>query len=134
TATPTSTPSPTASPTPAPTDTPTPTPSPTSTPTPVPTPTPTPAAGRTYIVVMENHNYSDVIGSSLMPYLNSLASQYCYAANYYGNAHPSIGNYFMLTTGQIVTNTNTYPGPFTGDNIVRQLIIANKTWKEYSEG
>ena len=39
-----------------------------------------------------------------MPYLNSLASQYTLLTGMYANTHPSIGNYFELTTGNIVTN------------------------------
>ncbi len=38
-----------------------------------------------------------------MPYLNGLANQYGLATNYFANAHPSIPNYFELTTGQILT-------------------------------
>ena len=51
--------------------------------------------------MLENASYSDVIGAASMPYLNSLAQKYALATNYYANTHPSIGNYFMLTTGQI---------------------------------
>ncbi len=39
----------------------------------------------------------------------------------------------MLTTGQIITNDDGFSGPVTDDNIVRHLIQAGKTWKEYSE-
>src|ERR1700758_3571525 len=59
--------------------------------------------GHVFIVVEENHNYSEVIGSASMPYFNSLANQYGLAANYHANAHPSIPDYFMLTTGQTLT-------------------------------
>ena len=59
-----------------------------------------PAASHVFLVVLENHGFSQVIGSPSMPYLNSLASQGALAANYFANTHPSIGNYFMLTTGQ----------------------------------
>ena len=89
--------------------------------------------GHVVIVVEENTNYSSVIGSSAMPYLNGLASQYGYATEYYGNTHPSIGNYFMLTTGQIITNDDSYATPVTADNVVRRLIAAGKTWKDYAE-
>jgi len=68
-----------------------------------------------------------------MPYLNSLASQYCLATQYFANAHPSIGNYFMLTTGQLVTSDDAFAGTVGADNIVRQLIAAGKTWKSYAE-
>src|SRR6202022_4151745 len=46
---------------------------------------------------------------------------------------PSIGNYFMLTTGQIITNDDAYKGTVTADNIVRHLLTAGKTWKAYAE-
>lgn len=86
-----------------------------------------------FIVMEENHSYSDVIGNPAMPYLNSLASSYSVAQGYYANTHPSIGNYFMLTTGQIITNDDGYTQTVTVDNVVRELLAAAKTWKEYSE-
>ena len=85
------------------------------------------------IVVEENHSYSSVIGSSSMPYLNSLATKYTTATSYYANTHPSIGNYFMLTTGQIITNNDSYSGTVSSDNIVRRMLTAGKTWKSYAE-
>ncbi len=86
-----------------------------------------------FIVMEENHSYSDVIGNPAMPYLNSLAAAYSSAHGYYANTHPSIGNYFMLTTGQIITNDDGYTQTVTVDNVVRELLAAGKTWKEYSE-
>jgi len=58
-----------------------------------------------YLVVLENHSYSSIIGNKSMPWLNGLASRYAYATAYYANTHPSIGNYFELTTGKIITNS-----------------------------
>ena len=92
-----------------------------------------PQFGHVVIVVEENHSYSEVIGNSAMPYLNSLASQYGLATQYFANTHPSIGNYFMLTTGQLVTNDDGFTGTVGVDNIVRNLIAAGKTWKSYAE-
>jgi acid phosphatase len=86
-----------------------------------------------FIVMEENHGYSDVIGNPQMPYLNSLAQTYSVAQGYFANTHPSIGNYFMLTTGQIITNDDGYMGTVYVDNVVRELLAAGKTWKEYSE-
>lgn len=98
-------------------------------------PTPKPASNpKVVIVVEENKAYSEVIGNSAMPYLNSLATQYAVAASYYADTHPSLPNYFMLTTGQtVVENTDTYTGVFNGDNVVRSLNAAGKTWKVYAE-
>jgi acid phosphatase len=85
------------------------------------------------VVVEENAGYSSVIGNSAMPYLNSLASQYGLATQYYADTHPSIGNYLMMTCGQIMTNNDSFTGTISVDNIVRHLITAGKTWKAYEE-
>src|SRR5437667_699256 len=90
-------------------------------------------AGHVFLVTEENHDYSAVIGSSSMPYLNSLAQQYGLATHYYANTHPSIGNYFELATGQIITNNDSYSTIVTVDNVVRRLLAAGKTWKPYAE-
>jgi len=89
--------------------------------------------GHVFIVVEENTNYASVIGSSAMPYLSSLAQQYGLATQYYANTHPSIGNYFMMTVGDIFTNDDSYGGTVSEDNVVRQLLKAGKTWKSYAE-
>jgi phosphatidylinositol-3-phosphatase len=93
-----------------------------------------PTFNHVFIVVEENTNYSSVIGNSAMPYLNALTKQYGLATQYYANTHPSIGNYFMLTTGQIITNNDSFANKVTADNVVRHLLTAGKTWKAYEEG
>ena len=92
-----------------------------------------PRAGHVFIVTEENHDYADVLDSAGMPYLDSLAEQYGLATQYYANTHPSIGNYFMLGTGQIITNDDSYSTIVTVDNVVRRLLAAGKTWKSYAE-
>lgn len=95
------------------------------------------AFSHVFVVVEENHSYGDVIGNAGMPYFNSLATSYGLATQYYANAHPSLPNYFELTTGEGVSITgpagDTFPGPVTQDNIVRALTAAGKTWKSYAE-
>lgn len=92
-----------------------------------------PSSTHVFLLVEENHSYSSVIGSSSMPYLNSLAAKYGLATQYYANTHPSIGNYFMLTTGAIITNNDSFCSTISNDNIVRHLLTAGKTWKSYAE-
>ena len=94
---------------------------------------PVPLMGHVIVVVEENTDYSSVIGSSSMPYLNGLAQQYALATKYYAVTHPSIGNYFMMTVGKIITNDDSYSGVVSDDNIIRRLIAAGKTWKSYAE-
>jgi acid phosphatase len=85
------------------------------------------------VVMEENASYSDVIGSSSMPYLNGLANKYSLATQYFGNTHPSIGNYFMLTTGKMITNDDAFSGTVSDDNLARQFAKDGKSWKVYAE-
>jgi phosphatidylinositol-3-phosphatase len=87
-----------------------------------------------FIVMLENHRFETVFGSPSMPYLNQLARTYAYAAGYFASAHPSLPNYFFLTAGVPITESDTGPESVSDDNVVRRLIMAGKTWKEYSEG
>ena|SRR5215469_1111936 len=100
-----------------------------------PTPPQTGLFGHVAIVVEENRNYGSVTSSS-MPYLSGLMTQYGLATQYYANTHPSIGDYMMLTTGQVLTKDDSAipPSfPVSADNVVRELLAAGKTWKAYAE-
>jgi len=111
-------------------------PSPTVSPVPGPSPTPVtavPVVAHVVLVVLENHSLPQVIGSPFMPFLNSLASQNSLATNYFANAHNSIGNYFMLTAGQLESTDDNFSGTINDDNIVRELTAAGKSWKAYME-
>jgi phosphatidylinositol-3-phosphatase len=97
-------------------------------------PNPTqPIFGHVFLLVEENHSYSEVTGNSDMPYLNSVASQFGLATQYYANVHPSIGNYFMLTTGKVESLDDSFSGTVDDDNMVRELVKAGKSWKCYAE-
>jgi acid phosphatase len=85
------------------------------------------------VVMEENHSYSEVMGNSAMPYFNSLASQYGLATQYFANAHPSLPDYFVLTTGLTETLDDNFAGTISDDNVVRELVKAGKTWKSYAE-
>jgi acid phosphatase len=98
------------------------------------TPPPSPQFNHVVIVVGENTNALDA--ETGMPWLDGIASQYAMAKQYYANTHPSIGNYFEMTTGQILTNDDgETPSsfPVSVDNVVRRLIAVGKTWKAYAE-
>jgi phosphatidylinositol-3-phosphatase len=87
------------------------------------------------IVPLENHSYSEALAN--MPYLNSLISQYGLATNFYADTHPSQGNYFLLTTGQILgfNDSNESPAdfPLSVENIGSDLEASGMTWKGYVE-
>lgn len=98
-----------------------------------PKPPAVPALSPVALVVLENQPYSAIIDNPAMPYLNNLAGQYGLATNFFANDHPSLPNYFVLTAGQTFDANNSFPGPVTEDNLVRQLVRAGKTWKAYAE-
>ncbi|HXA85999.1 MAG TPA: alkaline phosphatase family protein, partial [Candidatus Dormibacteraeota bacterium] len=90
-------------------------------------------ADHVFVVMLENHSFGQVIGNPVMPYLNGLATAHSLAADYFADAHPSIPNYFMLTTGNFETFDDGFTGTISDDNIVRALTGAGKSWKAYIE-
>jgi hypothetical protein len=95
------------------------------------------SAQATHIVLVmeENESYSSVVGqTSAWPNLNALISQGSLATDYYANTHPSIGNYLMLTTGQVLTNDDTSTKVWNVDNLARRMLAANVSFKVYAEG
>jgi hypothetical protein len=77
--------------------------------------------GHVVIVLEENANYASVVGeTAAMPYLNSLIGSFGLATQYYSNTHPSIGNYMMLVTGQVLTNDDSQtPASFPAQLLLR---------------
>ena len=87
------------------------------------------------MVMEENQSYSTVVGNTTSwPSLNSLISNGALPTNYYANTHPSIGNYFWLTTGQVLTNNDSSTQVWNVDNIARRLLAAGVSFKIYAEG
>jgi acid phosphatase len=102
-------------------------------PDPIPNKVPADSRPRVYLIMFENQEFEKLVGNPHAPYINSLAQQYAVATNYYANTHPSIGDYFMLTTGSMVTNDLYYAEVYDGDNLARLLGQQGITWKAYLE-
>ena len=88
-----------------------------------------PRIGHIFVVVMENHEASQIIGNSNAPYTNSLIAKYGFASNYTAVSHPSEPNYFALWAGSTrgVTNDSTYN--FTsGTTLGDQISAAGRSW------
>jgi len=92
-----------------------------------------PASDHVVLLMLENHSYSEVVGSSSTPYLNSLIESNGVATNYDADSHYSLPNYFWLTTGSYVTLDDGTEQVFDVDNVTRYLLAAGKTWKAYEE-
>jgi hypothetical protein len=95
----------------------------------------TPPSKHVVIVMEENQSYATVVGDSTnWPNLNSLISKGALATNYYANSHPSIGNYFMLTTGQLLTTDDSSVTVWNVDNLARRMLASGVSFKVYAEG
>jgi phosphatidylinositol-3-phosphatase len=102
-------------------------------------------------IMMENTSYSTIIGNPLTPSINTLASRYGLATNYYGVTHPSEPNYmaniagsyfgvqddnqFYCTPALASTDPNcggtTVNHTVSAPTLADQLTAADKTWKGY---
>jgi len=98
-----------------------------------PTPTALPAFSRVFIIMMENKEFADVIGSANAPYINSLASQYGLATSYTGVTHPSLPNYMALTGGFTFFTTDCITCRTSARHVVDQLVDSGRTWKAYMD-
>ena len=102
-------------------------------------------------IMMENTNYSTIIGNSYAPNINALANTYGLATDYYGVTHPSEPNYvaniggsffgiqddnqFYCTAALATTDPNcagtTVDHTVSAQSLADQLTAAGKTWKGY---
>src|ERR1700726_492878 len=64
-----------------------------------PVPDGIPELDHVFIIMMENHAYSQIIGNPKAPFINSYASAANLATNYYGVGHPSLTNYLEVIGG-----------------------------------
>ena len=95
-----------------------------------------PAFDHVFTVVMENHSYSEIIGNSSAPYINSLAGQYGLATNYFAVSHPSLPNYLALAGGStfgVTTDCSPLTCPINAANIADRIEAAGKSWRAYME-
>src|SRR5256885_15049384 len=87
------------------------------------------------VVVEENHGYSEIIGSSQAPYINTLASEGALFTNSHAITHPSEPNYLAFFSGStqgIIDDS--CPHTFSAANLGSELIAAKKTFTGYAEG
>ncbi len=93
-----------------------------------------------FTIVMENHDYNEIVGSPNAPYLNSLIAAYGLATNYQDSGtHPSLPNYLMMVSGatqypgRVDLNPTATPFPVAADNLGTQLTSAGLSWRAYQE-
>jgi hypothetical protein len=99
-----------------------------------PKPMPPSAANHIFVIMLENHSKSSVLGDANAPFINELAKRGAVAANYYGVTHPSEPNYVAAISGSNWWSNNDDPNNrFDHTNLVDQLEAKKRTWGAYME-
>ncbi len=86
------------------------------------------------VVVFENHDYEEIIGSDQAPFLNGLAAGSVSLTGMYATRHPSLPNYLAMTGGSTFGITrNCTVCHVQEKNLVDQLEGAGISWRAYLE-
>jgi hypothetical protein len=86
------------------------------------------------LILLENRNYTDVIGNPQMPHLNALAQQNTLLSNYFAVRHPSLPNYIALMSGGTQNITKDCTNCFVDQpNLADRIEASGRTWKSYLE-
>jgi acid phosphatase len=99
--------------------------------------------GAIFVVLFENHDYNEIIGSPNAPYFNSLADKYGLATNYFdAMTHPSLPNYLTIISGDPAACglgcafdvDPTFIGlPKDEPNLGSQMQTAGVKWRSYQQ-
>jgi hypothetical protein len=99
-----------------------------------PSPRLTQRAAHIAIVLMENEEYGDIIGSKDTPFINRLARRYALATQMYAIRHPSLPNYLALTGGSTFgIDSDCTDCSVPGQGLAGQLRARGLSWKGYME-
>jgi hypothetical protein len=86
------------------------------------------------VIVMENAEYGEVIGSPAAPYVNALARRYGLATQSFAITHPSLPNYLALTSGSTQgVSSDCTDCQVSARSTVEQLEAAGISWRAYLE-
>ena len=95
-----------------------------------------PRLAHIFLILEENKDYAQIVGSPAAPYINSLIGRYALATDYHALFHPSLPNYIALTSGS--NNGITADVPAVGNelavtDIADRIEASGRTWREYAE-
>ncbi len=87
------------------------------------------------LIMLENRELDEVIGSSSAPYINRLARRYLLATDYHATTHPSLPNYISLIAGSTLgISSDCTECEAHGETLVQQLERAHESWGAFMEG
>jgi hypothetical protein len=98
-------------------------------------------SGKTTIftIVLENHDYKEIVGSANAPYINSLIAMGGLATNYKDTNHPSLPNYLHMISGAdqyigiVDLDPTSFGFPVAQPNLGTQLEAKKLKWRSYQE-
>ncbi len=102
----------------------------------LPAPSALPVARTSHVVVvmMENKEFTDVVGNGETPFLNALIRRSGLATSMYAIRHPSLPNYLALTGGSTFgIDSDCTECHIAAPNLVDQLEDAHLSWAAYLE-
>lgn len=82
-----------------------------------------PRLDHAFVILMENHHYSQIIGNANAPFINSYAKSANLATNYYAVGHPSLTNYLEVVGGSNFGIQNDNPPDWHDTNCVSTLSV-----------
>ena len=86
------------------------------------------------VIVMENEEYGDIVGSRQTPFLNALARHYALAEGMYAITHPSLPNYLALTGGSTFgIDSDCTDCRVPAASLADQLAASRVSWRAYME-
>jgi phosphatidylinositol-3-phosphatase len=87
------------------------------------------------VIVFENKEESEVVGSRAAPTFTSLARRYARLTQYYAVTHPSLPNYIALVSGATHGIRSDCTTCSVGAaSLADSLEASGRTWKTYAEG
>ena len=95
-----------------------------------------PRLAHVFLILEENKDYAQIVGSQVAPYINGLIGRYALATDYHALFHPSLPNYIALTSGSNYGITGDVPAvgnELAVTNIADLIEASGRTWREYAE-
>ncbi|MDQ2939391.1 MAG: alkaline phosphatase family protein [Actinomycetota bacterium] len=92
------------------------------------------AGSHVFVIVLENHEFGQVIGNGQAPYINRLAQRGTLAMRYFAISHPSLPNYLAIVGGSTFgIHSDCTDCSARGPNLALQLDGAGISWRAYMQ-
>jgi acid phosphatase len=91
------------------------------------------ASAHTWLIVLENHDYDEIVGSSAAPFFDGLAARFGLLTNAFAVAHPSQPNYLALWSGSTQGVHDDGVHTFSEPTLADQLEKVGLDWRVFAE-